>query len=194
MTATPGAGAFHLDDLRYDPGAVEAFDVQDLARTLDIDPSRFVPPVVSPTGEVLEGAAYLRALQLCRRPIVWVTVSPPPRPSERILDHMIFFDDLHWNTPELTTVFDRFEVSLRDALAHPNGPRGEIWRIDYSRIERDLVRITVRGKLQSENDLIRLTPPLHDLLGDLRKHVGPIRSLNGWKGVLLRPPPGPLDG
>jgi len=187
MRTAAGAQAFHLGELRYDPALIKDFDVGDLARVLDLDPSRFVPPVVTPMGEVVEGAAYLEALKLCRRPMVWAALSSAPRPSERILDHLIFFHDLHWNEHELVAVFDRFEDALNDALAHPAGPRGAIWRVEYSRLQKDLVRVIVRGSLTSENDLPRLTAPLHGLLDDLRKRAGSIRSLNGWTKILLRP-------
>lgn len=175
---------FALDDLKTRAEDVEAYDVNDLARALDIDPSRFVPPVVSAAGQVLEGGAYVEALRLCRRPLVMAESTRPSWPRERLRDDLVFFEELHWNATEAMIVFDRYESALREALLHPNGPRGEIWRVEYTRLEKDLVRVIVRGRLNSDEDLIRLTPPTHTLLDDLRKHAGPIRSLNGRKDIL----------
>ena len=176
--------AFHLDELKTSADEVQDFDVNDLARVLDMDPSRFVPPVVDSAGKVLRGGAYVEALRLCQRTLVMAESTRPPGPSERLRDDFLFFEELHWNFTETMVVFDRYEAALREALIHPNGPRGEVWRVEYTRLEKDLVRIIVRGRLNSDEDLMRLTPPTRALLDDLKKYAGPIRSLNGWKGIL----------
>lgn len=156
----------------------DKFHQGDLQRVLSMYPHLYIPPTIS-GSRIVQGAAMAEAILA----IGGANLYPAEVTGNRrgkLLTNIVFFDDGHFNPFELNTTFDAYQTALRAALDTAVGQRGRITRVDWTRdTHPDALAYTVQGKVESPDDITRLTEPTNELHLELRKVVGEIRSVNG---------------
>ena len=164
-----------LDSLKL-PEPDGSVVLDDLARILAVDSSKYVAPTIDSRGHVINNAEYAQALAQSNVQLIPVREN---QKSSFLFHKYVFFDELHWNPTEVHMTFARYTSGLESALEHPNGVRGHIDSIVHQKAFKDGLHFGVRGKLNSDEDLVRFHEPTAQLYADIRKYFGEIRSIDG---------------
>ena len=158
----------------------------DLVKTLQLEPTKYMKPKIDKHGNVVFNSIFLKAAMDAG--LTHIIVDTPeedssipdwPTDKEVILKNLVFFNNPSFNQPSLDKIFEKYLCDCKISFYYPLITMGIIERESHEIIEPDILKYSLYGSLESQENKSRLLRPTKALYGELKQTVGQIRSLNG---------------